>query len=212
MPGHPDLITNVKRFQTAAFTGTGLDPTLPPPATEEELAAAAQDLGYELPAELKTLYRFCGGGLPLGSNHWITPGGLGEETATQRDGFQDHYEFLEKLGPLSEGPQDHKIVCIQVAAGQLVVVEAEEEGVAGRVWGYDAHAVDDPFTLLAASFGEYWANLADLAEAGWYRAKIRRGLPDGTPRVETTDDASRGVPKYRAALAKLGLGHIVSYP
>lgn len=203
MADYSGLIRDVVRFQDAAFAGTGLDGTLPAGATEEELASAEQDLGFTLPGELKALYRFCRGGIPLGAHFWFPVNDLGQKTSDASDGFEDHYEYLEPLPRLEEGPKGHKFVCIQAVPGSLVVVEADESS---RVWEYHAHSVDSPFSLGAESLSEYWSNLADLARAGWYCATDEHGVSVVPPHIDLVDAAVYSNPAYVADLERLGLG------
>lgn len=201
MADYSGLIRDVVRFQEAAFSGTGLDGTLPPGATEEELALAEEDLGFGLPGELKALYRFCRGGLPLGAHYWLPITELAEQTRDVSDDLDDHYDYLEPLPPLEEGPKGHKFVCINTHQ-RTIVVEADK---GSRVWEYHVHSPDSPFILGAGSLGEYWSILAALAESGWYRASDQLGVSVVEPYIDLVDEAGHTNPAYVADLEGLGL-------
>ncbi len=206
MSDHPDLIENVLRFQKAAFAGTGLDPTLPPPATEEELVEVEQQLGFQLPEDLKTLYRFCGGGRPLGVRSWYPVRQLPE--LWDRDEFAFRDILADTPGPLNEGPGARNVVYCQGTDSDQVMVEVDSALAPGRVWSFFGQGIGDPWTLLASSMGEYWSNLAQLAEAGWYKAVE---WPPGSVSIEAIEEVE-SYPKYVADLARLGLSHIAAYP
>ena len=210
-----DLVENVKRFQTAAFAGTGLDSTLAPPASEEELARAEEQLGFSLPEELKSLYRFCAGGYPLGSDGWFELRQLVEHTETGNEYVRQYYRLREEYPAssmpttsLDEGPGDRSIVVVHGYPGSDVMLEVDQNGSPGRVWSYSAHQVDAPFRLFANSLGEYWANLAYLAEAGCYQAYDQIGVSKVKPRIKRIVALDK---KFEAGLSELDLGLIRFY-
>lgn len=209
MSNNSELIESVLRFQKAAFAGTGLDPTLPPPATEEQLAEAEQQLGFQLPEELKTLYRFCGAGMSVGSEWWFKPTELASQYAQAGSDFRTHHpnERYVQVSQLNEGPQARELVYFQKSTADQVVLESDGHGSTGKVWAYFVHSGEDPWTLLASSLGEYWSNLAYLAEAGWYRAGERKGVTA----IEVVEEVE-SYPQYVADLTHLGLSHVCAYP
>ncbi len=216
-PRPEDLVDNVIRFQKAAFAGTGLDSTLAPPATEEEMEAVEEQLGFSLPEELKTLYRFCAGGLPLGSEVWYDFPQLVEYSEWLNDHRRSHYHLREKYPYknepattfVDEGPGHRPIVAIQKYPGSSVLLEVDQDGLPGRVWSYNAHQVDAPFRLFANSLGEYWANLAFLAEAGCYRASFEGHGKNVSVFIERMVALDK---KYEAGLPDLDLTLVRYYP
>lgn len=205
MDDHAALIRDVHRFQNAAFAGTGLDETLPPPATEEEIAAAEAELGFELPPDLKALYRFCRGGLPLGPHHWSPIDMIGARTHRAIQEFELHYQSLEPLPLSKEGPAGHKFVCVQLLRGASFVMEV---GNSTRLWEYHVHSIDAPFIFAAASLSDYWSALAWLAERGWYVASDRVTGVLVPPFVSQAEGAITAEPAYLADLETLGLDEV----
>ena len=216
-PRSEDLIENVIRFQQAAFAGTGLDPTLAPPASEEELARAEEQLGFPLPEELKTMYRFCSGGLSLGpAGGWFELRQLVERSESLNDHRRSYYDLREnypdKNEPATtfrdEGPGKNNIVAVHGVPGASVLLEVDQNGSPGRVWSYDSHQVDAPFGLFANSLGEYWANLAYLAEAGCYRAHDEIRGTKVSPRIKRLVALDT---KFEAGLSELDLSLVRFY-
>ena len=60
-PLHERMARSIDRLRAGCRKATGVEPTIDPPPTDEQIAAAAHDLGRPIPAPLLALYRVADG-------------------------------------------------------------------------------------------------------------------------------------------------------
>lgn len=154
------LLINVERFFDAAFGDAGLEPVLPPPASEREIVAVELELGLVLPAQLRELYLFCGGGL---SAAYMPIGRLAEVSifieSIFREATGDYHgpdpKYVE-AGSLNTGPRSTRTLCVGGVSADVVVEVDGEDGSAGKVWRYHVHSPSSPWSLMSGSLEGHW--------------------------------------------------------